>query len=34
VRQHIPSGRQGVIRPPEELSEAPAWFTSRAEENA
>lgn len=34
VRQHIPAGRQGVIRPPEELTEAPAWFTSRTQENA
>ena len=34
VRQHIPPGRQGVIRSPEELTEAPAWFTSRTEETS
>jgi NADH-quinone oxidoreductase subunit E len=34
VRQHIPTERRGVIRPPEELTEAPAWFTSRTEEPA
>jgi NADH-quinone oxidoreductase subunit E len=34
VRQHIPMDRQGVIRPPEELTEAPAWFTSRTQEPA
>jgi NADH-quinone oxidoreductase subunit E len=32
VRQHIPPARQGVIEPPEELTEAPAWFTSRTQE--
>jgi NADH-quinone oxidoreductase subunit E len=34
VRQHIPAARRGVIRPPEELTEAPAWFTSRTQETA
>jgi NADH-quinone oxidoreductase subunit E len=34
VRQRIPMDRQGVIRPPEELTEAPAWFTSRTQEPA
>ena len=34
VRQHIPANRQGVIRRPEELTEAPAWFTSRTQETS
>jgi NADH-quinone oxidoreductase subunit E len=34
VRQHIPANRQGVIRRPEELTEAPAWFTARTQESS
>jgi NADH-quinone oxidoreductase subunit E len=34
VRQHIPPARQGVIAAPEELTEAPAWFTSRTQETS
>lgn len=34
LRQHIPAGRQGPILPPEELAQAPVWFTSRAQETA
>lgn len=34
TRQHIAADRQGVILPPEELTTAPAWFSSRTEETA